>query len=205
VVGFCTGGQVYVGVPSAARRVLSHPLIRNQSVRADCIPTELADGREILTAKNAKIFWPCASWGKQFEGDVPLVRMVLKRSGRAEGFLWDRARFQRTVGRGVGRFGNQWFELQAQLGESGQTTEFFIQGSEVERIRFAGKWTNTRTLEHYIQEATATLVDSQITPKLQGRLHTILDQASQFAQPPTLPWTAFFSRARQFRAQARWH
>jgi hypothetical protein len=87
---------------------------------------------------------------------------------------------------------------------AGRATSQYRQGIEIQRLRYAGRWTNLKTLEHYIQEATAASVQDSISKTSQQRIASVLDQGPRFAEPPLLPWAALFSRRRQQLAQSRW-
>ena len=53
----------------------------------------------------------------------------------------------------------------------GGTTHYFVEGLEVSRIKFLGRWANEASLGHYIQEAMSSLVWNSIDPRVAHQLH----------------------------------
>ncbi len=74
----------------------------------------------------------------------------------------------------------------------------FLKGVEVERIRLAGRWRNTATLDHYIQEAAATMVLQQLPESTLVLAQQLQASGRAFRSPPVAPWPAFFARRRQW-------
>ena len=82
----------------------------------------------------------------------------------------------------------------------GKASDLYMEGESIERIRFAGRWKNGASLEHYIQEAQSQAVLLNIKPKLARELKRVGAFSSLFAVPPRAPWEFFFSRAGQRKA-----
>ena len=86
----------------------------------------------------------------------------------------------------------------------GGATTLFLEGMEVARLKFRGRWKSESALSCYIQEAVSTLVWNQVSTK--SRL--VLKQWEQvvsfcWSTPPQVPWSRFFNRGRQWRSSAR--
>jgi hypothetical protein len=86
----------------------------------------------------------------------------------------------------------------------GRVTDLFLNGAEVPRLRFCGRWTNLATLEHYIQESAAALATAHIPKAAQQTMSNILAQVSLFKAPPAAHWTVFYSRDRQQKSAEQW-
>jgi hypothetical protein len=80
---------------------------------------------------------------------------------------------------------------------AGGTTHLFILGTEVARLRILGRWKVMATLDHYVQEAAATLALIRVDPDALKKLTRLKSAGVRFAQPPAFPWEDFFSRDRQ--------
>ena len=46
---------------------------------------------------------------------------------------------------------------------AGRATAMYAEGWNTERIRFEGRWKSIHTLEHYIQEASASMVLNSVS------------------------------------------
>lgn len=83
----------------------------------------------------------------------------------------------------------------------GGTTEYFIGGTDIQRLKFMGRWASDQTLSSYVQECMARLVWADLSSTLREQVSQYnRDCAVFWAQPPPLPWTSFFSRRRQWRS-----
>ena len=80
---------------------------------------------------------------------------------------------------------------------AGGTTHLFILGTEVARLRILGRWKVMQTLDHYVQEAAATLALIRIDDLILGKLTRLKSGGSRFARPPQFAWEDFFSRDKQ--------
>ena len=81
---------------------------------------------------------------------------------------------------------------------AGGATFLYIQGMEIARIKFRGRWRSEGALACYIQEATSTLVWNQISSKAKDGLKTWQDQtAFCFDIPLSAPRRSVFSRRMQ--------
>ena len=68
---------------------------------------------------------------------------------------------------------------------AGGTTDLFILGVEVARIRIMGRWKVMETLDHYVQEATAALALIRSQPSVVRNLSRLNVGAQRFASPQT--------------------
>ena len=80
---------------------------------------------------------------------------------------------------------------------AGGATRLFVNGCSVDRLRFIGRWKSLPTLEHYIQEATASIVLARLPPAAAALVHQLCLRFPQGPWPPAAPWPCFFSRAPQ--------
>jgi len=80
----------------------------------------------------------------------------------------------------------------------GGATQLFLDGHSLESIKFAGRWKNMGSLEHYVQEAVSLLTLTRIPPSSQRVIVHMLHMFPHAPSPPPLPWTHFFSRKLQF-------
>ena len=68
---------------------------------------------------------------------------------------------------------------------------------DIGRLKFRGRWASLHTLEHYVQEATATLVMMRAGHTQIQFLREFVACGHVFLKPPLLPWPSYFSRRRQ--------
>ena len=87
---------------------------------------------------------------------------------------------------------------------AGGATALFMQGCDISRLRFLGRWRSLNTLDHYIQEATSAQAIARIPPDGLATIAALIKQLPLFASPPTRPWGEFFSRAAQVSGKLRW-
>ena len=80
---------------------------------------------------------------------------------------------------------------------AGGATWRFASGMDLGHLKWWGRWGSLGTLEHYVQEAAATMVVMELSDVTLQRLEAIRDSSSIFAAPPQRPWSAFFSRHTQ--------
>ena len=76
----------------------------------------------------------------------------------------------------------------------GGATQLFLEGCQVDRIKFLGGWTSVRTLEHYIQEAVAVRSLLELPTDLQHSLHALHSMFPAGPRPPNKPWSSFLRR-----------
>ena len=78
---------------------------------------------------------------------------------------------------------------------AGGATFLFVSGSlDIGRIQYRGRWASLSTLQHYLQEASAQLAMLQLSDPTVQRLLEFHDRGRFFDEPPSQPWSAFFSR-----------
>ena len=103
-----------------------------------------------------------------------------------------------------------WREVLSELGlgdspyvlaglRAGAATKLFIEGTDIARLKFLGRWKNLNTLEHYVQEGVSAAAMARIPQAAQQKIASVLSQVDLFAQPPAQEWWTFFSRQCQFR------
>lgn len=78
----------------------------------------------------------------------------------------------------------------------GGTTYFFTSGTEASRLVHWGRWSNERTLKHYIQECVAAQVLMESTVESQKLVHALLKHGFDFLEVPSQPWWTFLYRPR---------
>ena len=94
------------------------------------------------------------------------------------------------------------------LRAGGATYKFANEILDIGRLKFRGRWAAMHTLEHYIQEATATLVMMHAGRTEIEFLEAFVRSGAVFLKPPDLPWACYFSRRRQangFASNGRRH
>ena len=62
-------------------------------------------------------------------------------------------------------------------------------------LRFMGRWRNLCTLDHYVQEVSATLVLINLPSEVSGHIESLLREGRFLRRAPTAPWNSFASRA----------
>ena len=88
--------------------------------------------------------------------------------------------------------------LQLSSLRTGGATSLFMTGIPIDHLRFRGRWKSLDTLEHYIQEAIATTVMSNVSPVASATIQHLSCYHHLVQAPPRMPWWQFFSRKRQF-------
>jgi hypothetical protein len=84
---------------------------------------------------------------------------------------------------------------------AGGATHMILEGYELGRLMFLGRWRTSTTLSSYIQEAMTQLVWAQLGASVSDMVIAAVAQSSSFwSTPPLKPWSLLFSRARQWRA-----
>ncbi len=126
--------------------------------------------------------------------------------GEARLFPGGTAKFRRLFAVVVKALGITAMGLTPASLRAGGATWYFATGLlDLGRLKYRGRWASLQTLEHYVQEATASLVLQRVDLSTLERLETIVSLGSQFEAPPCVPWTALFSRARQVLPGRRRH
>ena len=83
------------------------------------------------------------------------------------------------------------------LRAGGATFKFTTNVLDLGKLKFRGRWASLTTLEHYVQEAAATLIMLRMTEKQTICLESFVAAGEKFQEPPLLPWSVFFHRSRQ--------
>jgi hypothetical protein len=83
----------------------------------------------------------------------------------------------------------------------GGATQLFVDGMEVHRLLFVGRWKSVQSLQCYIQEAMAQSVWESVPCHVQSLLSAQVQAArALLVRAPLVPWTTFGSRSRQWKA-----
>ncbi len=77
---------------------------------------------------------------------------------------------------------------------AGGSTHFHIEGTEVSRLKFWGRWASERSLAHYLQESMATLLLLECPSEASRHIACALRDGVNFLEVPEVPWWHFFSR-----------
>jgi hypothetical protein len=80
---------------------------------------------------------------------------------------------------------------------AGGLTHFFQLGVDPSRLLFWARQSAPATLNHYLQEAVASLVLMQLPPESVDRIKLLLCKAAFLREPPPQPWCLLASRGRQ--------
>ena len=81
---------------------------------------------------------------------------------------------------------------------AGGATHYLSTGIlDLGQLKFRGRWAALSTLEHYVQECTATLVMLRLADSTLDRLESLIRFSAKFKLPPATPWERFFPRPRQ--------
>ena len=89
---------------------------------------------------------------------------------------------------------------------AGGATNYIIEGWDLGRLQFMGRWMQGGSLGAYIQEAMSMLVWLRLEQDEQSLARAIDRRGRQvWRQSPSLPWAVLFSRGRQYRALSRQH
>jgi hypothetical protein len=132
---------------------------------------------------------------------VAWLRWLISELPRAAR-LWpsDSGRF-RSVFNGVAvRACVQHLKLTPASLRAGGATALVLQGVDMGRIMFLGRWMSEKTLSSYIQEAGAQLAWLELSPEQRDRIRSaVLASRVAWFTPPKLPWHLLFSRARQLQ------
>ena len=86
---------------------------------------------------------------------------------------------------------------------AGGLTHFFQVGVDPSRLLFWARQTAPATLNHYLQEAVASLVLMQLPPHTVDKIKLLLCRAAFLREPPPQPWCLLASRGRQLLGPAR--
>ena len=89
------------------------------------------------------------------------------------------------------------------LRAGGATFKFTNNIMDIGKLKFRGRWASLFALEHYIQEASGALIMMHMPLSQTQFLEQLVSAGERFWHPRALPWTAFFSRARQRNGLAR--
>ena len=80
---------------------------------------------------------------------------------------------------------------------AGGATAKFNEGMDLGKLQYRGRWSALSTLQHYIQEATASLVLLNLEKKIVDEIISIEGLSHKFESPPSTAWASFFDRDTQ--------
>ena len=86
---------------------------------------------------------------------------------------------------------------------AGGATAAYNESRNIAALRFQGMWVGDASLEPYLQETTAQLVEADLGPA-EELITCMLSFLPVFSEPPSLPWQHYFSRGRQISMLLRW-
>ena len=139
------------------------------------MPGDLSVGRSntavrIISPKNRRQFGEQQFVTMVHPNVVLWLRMIL--IGGSDDLLWagKPARFSKFFKQLVGELGIDGFKFTPRSLRPGGATMFFTMGIPIASLRFLGRWTVERSLEHYIQQATATQILNRLSDKVVDRL-----------------------------------
>ena len=72
----------------------------------------------------------------------------------------------------------------------GGATHYFLEDTEVSRLRLWGRWASERTLVHYLQEATSELVKAKLSHDTVAMLKLLPSAGAFLLEPPSVPCRA---------------
>ena len=70
---------------------------------------------------------------------------------------------------------------------AGGATALFVSDVEISKIKVLGRWKQLATLDYYLQEASAALVEADVGPNLTLQLHQLLVCCRFLRRPPAQP------------------
>ena len=74
----------------------------------------------------------------------------------------------------------------------GGATARYMAGISIEQFLFQGRWRSVNSLQHYIQEAVASLVIAKLPASAVALGQQLLDLHPKGVRPPLAPWPAWF-------------
>ena len=77
---------------------------------------------------------------------------------------------------------------------AGGATWMFMKQVEPPRLKFYGRWSSERTLNHYLQESVAQQLSHSASPLAQRLVQVVLEGGSDLLVPFTRPWHSFVRR-----------
>ncbi len=107
------------------------------------------------------------------------------------------AKFRRLFAVATRALGVESLKLNPASLRAGGATHLFVSGAyDIGRIQYRGRWGSLSTLQHYLQEASASLVLLRLSDSVVEQLLALQENGSVFEQPPHSPWNSFFDRPR---------
>jgi hypothetical protein len=92
------------------------------------------------------------------------------------------------------KLGFMHWNLQVSGLRSGGATHFHVEGTEVSRLKFWGRWASERSLAHYLQEAISALLVLNCPVNVSSNIAAALKDGSCFLNVPDSPWWEHFVR-----------
>lgn len=98
------------------------------------------------------------------------------------------------------RAGVQHLKLTPASLRAGGATSLVLQGLDMGRIMFLGRWMSEKTFASYIQEAGAQLAWLELTPEQRDRIRSaVFASRAAWLSSPKVPWHLLSSRERQLQ------
>ena len=99
--------------------------------------------------------------------------------------------FRKVLSRG----GLQQFRFTPGSLRAGGTTHLVIQGMDLTRVQFLGRWRANSSMSVYVQEAMASLTWVHLSAELKHTISmTVLESRQLVSSPPLIPWWCLFQR-----------
>ena len=81
-------------------------------------------------------------------------------------------------------------------------TRLFLSGLSVSQLKYKGRWRVESSLEVYVQEAMCHLAATELSDGEHASVVALLKASQrQWSDPPSVPWSVYFSRSAQWRAR----
>lgn len=91
------------------------------------------------------------------------------------------------------KLGLQAWNLQFSSLRTGGATHFYVEGVEVSRLKFWGRWASEKSLAYYLQEAISALLVLNCHYEVNCNISAALRYGSKLMVVPDVPWWKHFS------------
>lgn len=161
------------------------------------LPGDLSVGRvntavRIISPKNRRQFGEQQFVTMMHPNVVLWLRMILNEGQDAPLWPGKPALFSKFFKQLVKELGIEGFKFTPASLRPGGATMFYTMGIPIALLRFLGRWTVERSLEHYIQQATATQILNRLSEQVVARLLKLSSKCLDMIAHPQfrvlLPW-----------------
>jgi hypothetical protein len=156
-----------------------------------CVPSDALSSSElavlrIVRPKNRRAMGFCQFAVVRSKSATDWLSWLVKDLGRDD-FLWSGSPqlFRRLFKQLTNSLQLQTLELVPASLRAGGATYCFLQGVEVSRLRFWGRWSSEKSLEHYVQEAMAAQLSMTLGDDAAQLIHDLLTAGSFLERVPT--------------------